>query len=132
MSVAVAHTSTTNGRRALVAAIEEVRQRGTDLAVLHVVGSLDADTVEAYRAGIADEVDEAAGGAAVSWNLHLRTAPSTAEIDEILLDLVEQVSPTLLVIGTRRRSPLGKAVFGSVAQTLILEARCPVLVVKAG
>jgi nucleotide-binding universal stress UspA family protein len=37
----------------------------------------------------------------------------------------------LLVIGARRRSPVGKALLGSVAQTVILEAALPVLVVKA-
>jgi nucleotide-binding universal stress UspA family protein len=37
----------------------------------------------------------------------------------------------MLVIGARRRSPVGKALVGSVAQTLILDADLPVLVVKA-
>ena len=34
-------------------------------------------------------------------------------------------------IGARRRSPVGKAFLGSVAQTIILRANVPVLVVKA-
>ena len=38
--------------------------------------------------------------------------------------------PDLLVLGARRRSPVGKALLGSVAQTIILEASVPVLVVK--
>ena len=39
--------------------------------------------------------------------------------------------PDLLVVGARRRSPVGKALLGSVTQTIILEASVPVLVVKA-
>ena len=34
------------------------------------------------------------------------------------------------MIGARRRSPVGKALLGSVTQTLILDADIPVLVVK--
>ncbi|MCW2811511.1 MAG: hypothetical protein JWP61_1969, partial [Friedmanniella sp.] len=37
----------------------------------------------------------------------------------------------LLVIGARRRSPVGKFLLGSVTQTLILQSEVPVLVVKA-
>ena len=131
MTVAVAHTSSQNGRRALAAAVEEARLRATDLAVLHVVGSIDNDTVEAYRAGIADEVEAAvAGGSEVRWDLHLRTAPSVGEVDETLVALVEAVAPDLVVVGSRRRSPLGKALLGSITQTLILESSARVLVVS--
>ena len=36
----------------------------------------------------------------------------------------------VLVIGVRRRSPVGKLVMGSVAQTILLDADCPVLAVR--
>jgi nucleotide-binding universal stress UspA family protein len=37
---------------------------------------------------------------------------------------------TRLVVGVRKRSPVGKAVLGSIPQRLILEATVPVLSVK--
>jgi nucleotide-binding universal stress UspA family protein len=42
-----------------------------------------------------------------------------------------ELRPELLVIGARRRSPVGKAFLGSIAQNVILDADVPVLVVKS-
>lgn len=39
----------------------------------------------------------------------------------------DDIEPRYLVIGGRRRSPVGKALFGSITQEVLLEARCPVI-----
>ena len=130
MTIAVAHQVSATSRLALVEAVKEANYRGTDLAVLHVVDSIDADNKEAYRLGVADEIEKVVGaGPPVSWQLHLETAGE--DLGDALLRLVDAVKADLLVIGARRRSPMGKALLGSVAQTVILEANLPVLVVKA-
>lgn len=49
---------------------------------------------------------------------------------EGVLGLAEDLDADLLVVGGRRRSPTGKAVFGSTAQEILLEAPCPVTFVK--
>lgn len=49
--------------------------------------------------------------------------------DEIVR-VAEQNHAELVVIGIRSRSPVGKVLMGSVAQTVIMDAPCPVLTVR--
>jgi nucleotide-binding universal stress UspA family protein len=132
MTVAVAHQASSASRTiALREAGREAERRGTDLAVLHVVESLDLDVEEAYRNSLKDEVESAltdVGAAGVEWQLCLATAQD--DVAETILSLARTTAAELLVIGARRRSPMGKFLLGSVTQTLILDADIPVLVVK--
>jgi nucleotide-binding universal stress UspA family protein len=130
MTVAVAHQASATARLALSHAVQEAKFRDTDLAVLHVVNSaLDADREEAYRLGVSDEIESAVGpDSDVRWKLHLHTV--SGDVGEAIVGLTDRLGPDLLVLGARRRSPVGKALLGSVAQTIILEASVPVLVVK--
>jgi nucleotide-binding universal stress UspA family protein len=130
MTVAVAHQVSATARLALSHAVQEAKFRDTDLAVLHVVDSaLDADREDAYRAGVSDEIEKAVGAESdVSWKLHLQTG--SGDVGDAIVKLSDRLRPDLLVLGARRRSPVGKALLGSIAQTIILEASVPVLVVK--
>ena len=130
MTVAVAHQVSATARMALGHAVQEAAFRSTDLAVLHVVDSaLDADREEAYRLGVSDDIERAVGkDTEIGWELHLRTV--RGDVGEAIVDLTDKVKADLLVLGARRRSPVGKALLGSVAQTIILQANVPVLVVK--
>src|SRR5690349_5388317 len=133
MTVAVVYAISQTGRLALNQAIEEAQRRNEDLAVLHVLGSPDPQRSDAYRRSISEEVDNAlaSNGMLVGWKLHLRHAPSDAEVNDVLLRLIDEVDAALVVVGARRRSPIGKALLGSTAQSVVLGARSPVLVVKA-
>ena len=56
------------------------------------------------------------------------------ETQAALADLIaaaEESDAEFIVIGLRRRTPVGKLILGSNAQRILLEATCPVLAVKA-
>ena len=48
-----------------------------------------------------------------------------------ILALARDLNAELIVIGLRRRTPVGKFIMGSQAQTILLQAECPVLAVKS-
>ncbi|WP_049983400.1 universal stress protein [Halorubrum sp. BV1] len=50
--------------------------------------------------------------------------------DEIVR-LATGTEADLVIVGGRRRSPTGKAIFGSTAQQVILDAPCPVTLVRS-
>ncbi len=51
---------------------------------------------------------------------------------EDLISIAEASDAELIVIGLRRRTPVGKLILGSNAQRILLDAHCPVLAVKVG
>jgi nucleotide-binding universal stress UspA family protein len=53
-----------------------------------------------------------------------------ADVADQVLEVAGDVSADLVVIGLRRRSPVGKLLMGSVAQRILLGAECAVLAVK--
>jgi nucleotide-binding universal stress UspA family protein len=133
MTVALAHqASSPIGRVALREAAREARVREAELAVIHVVDTVDLDLIEAHRVGLAAEIGEVladCGLEAVPWRLDL-TAGGNEDVASTVLAFTGAVGADLLVIGARRRSPVGKLLLGSVTQTIILDADVPVLVVK--
>ena len=129
MTIAVAHQASPTSPMALRQALAEAKLRGTDLVVLHAVESIDPDRTESYRLGISDAIEKVCAGSDVAWRLRLVVA-NAADLGGTLVRVADEVGAEILVIGARRRSPVGKALLGSVTQTVILEANVPVLVVK--
>lgn len=58
------------------------------------------------------------------------TSVSFLSAGEDLVQFAQDNNMDEIVIGVRRRSKVGKMVFGSTAQYVILKAPCPVLTVK--
>jgi nucleotide-binding universal stress UspA family protein len=67
----------------------------------------------------------------VDDGLEFHLEPSTVlDPDDAIVRTAQRRGGELIVIGLRSRNPVGKLLFGSVAQSVILHADCPVLVVK--
>jgi nucleotide-binding universal stress UspA family protein len=123
MSVAVGYVASQEGRAALSAAIGEAALRKTALQIMGpVAGEASAEAESDIRNAI---TTAAAAGVQASLRPNLGTDAADSMIDASYEEDVE-----LIVIGVRRRSPVGKLFLGSTAQRVILEAGCPVTAVK--
>ncbi|WP_313692779.1 universal stress protein [Halorarum halobium] len=69
----------------------------------------------------AEEVLKAAG-------VDVSISEASGDPADAILELAEEDDADLVVVGGRKRSPAGKALFGSVTQTVILNAGRPVMV----
>jgi nucleotide-binding universal stress UspA family protein len=110
------------GEAALLTGIEEAQRRGARLVVVHAVSDEDADP------DYLTEVRKMLGDAGVDHDL--RVLERGQDASDRLVELAEEVAADLIVIGLRRRSPVGKLILGSNAQRVLLDAPCPVLTVK--
>ncbi len=131
MSVIVGYVPTKEGRAALRRAAEESQLRQTRLIVVNSHrGGREFDAEEAGRfedelAAIQGQLD----GAGVHHEV--RALVRGNEPSEDLIAVAEETDADFIVIGLRRRTPVGKLILGSNAQRILLDAPCPVLAVKA-
>lgn len=114
MAVLVAVTDSDEGTPALDTAVAEARRRTGLLAANLRLAPLDTSHVP-------DDVETTV----------LEREPDV-EVGQHVLGLLDRHRDEvdLLVIGMKRRSPVGKLVLGSLAQFLLLNADVPVLAVK--
>lgn len=132
MSVIVGYIPTREGRAALRQASAESKLRTVKLIVVNSHrGGRDFDAEEALRfeqelKAVQMELDEA------GIEHEVRALVRGNEPAEDLVAVANESDAQCIVIGLRRRTPIGKLILGSNAQRILLEAQCPVLAVKAG
>ena len=130
-TVVVGYVPKPEGEAALAAGISEAKLRGSTLVVVnshrggHEFDSEKAAAAENELVAIKATLDEA------GVDYDVRQLVRGFEPAEDLISLAEASNAELLVIGLRRRSPVGKLILGSNAQRVLLDAPCPVLAVKA-
>jgi nucleotide-binding universal stress UspA family protein len=115
--IVVGYSAKPEGRAALKRALSEARLRGAALVVVDTSG-VEADdlTAELAASGVTYEI---------------RTPADVDDSADELIRIAETTDADFIVIGLRRRSPVGKLLLGSNAQRVLLDAACPVLAVKA-
>ena len=131
MAVVVGYVPTEEGRAALHRAAQECKLRNTRLVVINSNrGGKDLDVAEAARYESELETVRSELDAAGVTN-EVRQLVRGLEPAEDIIAVAQEVDADFIVIGLRRRSPVGKLILGSNAQRILLEAPCPVLAVKA-
>ena len=127
VTIIVGFLRSPEGRAALDRAIDEAKLRDGELVVIHTLRD-EADEIEAYR----DELEEVRSRLEQEGVRHrVRELIRGNKPGEDLVAAAEEEGADLIVIGVRRRSPVGKLVLGSNAQEVLLHADCAVLAVKA-
>lgn len=117
-TIVVGYSATAEGRAALHRALSEANLRHSSLVVVHTsaVAELTELRAELASSGVPHEI---------------RAATDELDPAEELIAAADAADAEFIVIGLRRRSPVGKLLLGSNAQRVLLDASCPVLAVKA-
>ena len=130
MTLVVAYVPRPEGQAALDKGMEIAKRRSERLVVVNA--SPGGPKEDASMADVSDveRVEKLLRNAGVDaeFKQFVRGKSAVEEIEA----LVDTLPASLLIIGLRKRSPVGKLIMGSVAQELLLSVSCPVLSVKAG
>ena len=131
-NVVVGYVPKPEGEAALTSAISEAKLRGARVVVVNSHrGGQDFDRAASQKAE--DQMEAVKSRLTEAGVEHeVRQLVRGFEPAEDLIGIADDVSAELIVIGLRRRSPVGKLILGSNAQRILLDAKCPVLAVKAG
>lgn len=116
MTIIAAVTDSKVGRHALVEAVAEAKQLGTDLVAVNLRNT-ELDVTDLNTDGLTVTVVD-------------RRGMSKEDSADAVLDEIDARNATRLIIGVTRRTPVGKALLGSLSQHLLLNSPVPVLAVK--
>jgi nucleotide-binding universal stress UspA family protein len=129
--IVVGYVPKAEGKAALRRAAEEAKLRGARLVVINSArGGRDFDAEEEIRSETElDAVRKELADAGIE--AEVRQLVRGQDVADDLIAVAEEEAADFIVIGLRRRSPVGKLILGSNAQRILLDAPCPVLAVKA-
>jgi nucleotide-binding universal stress UspA family protein len=130
-TIVVGYVPKSEGRAALRRAVEEAQLRKAKLVIVNSHrGGRDFDREDALETE--SQLQEVRDQLKESGVEHeIRQLVRGMDPAEDLISVAEEVGSDFIVIGLRRRTPVGKLILGSNAQRVLLEATCPVMAVKA-
>lgn len=130
MTVVVGYSPTAEGEAALDRAVLEAQRGGEPLAVVNSARHPRHGEQLISTEIALDALEERLRTTGLEHTVRQLTASDDPAAT--ILAVAADVHATLVVIGVRRRSPIGKLILGSTAQRVLLEADCPVIAVKPG
>jgi nucleotide-binding universal stress UspA family protein len=128
VTIVVGYVPKPEGEAALDRAVAEAQLRSEDLVVVNSSsGDAYADASWATDDQL-EAVQQRIRAAGVSYELVHSMGKEPADH---VVEVAGKAHASLLVIGLRRRTSVGKFLLGSSASTILMQAPCPVLAVKA-
>ena len=127
MTVVIGYVPNQYGEAALHLGLQEASVRKMRVVVVNASrGDAYIDKRFVNEQDLTD-LDERLTSAGVDHLVHQAVG---VDIGDEIVRVAEANHAELVVIGIRPRSPVGKVLMGSVAQTVIMDAPCPVLTVR--
>ncbi len=127
MTVVIGYIPNQYGEAALALGLQEARERNHSIVV---VNASRGDAYVDKRFVTEDRMSDLEAqlvDSGIDYRIHQSVG---VDVGAEIVRVAEESHAELVVIGIRTRSPVGKALMGSVAQTVIMDAPCPVLTVR--
>jgi nucleotide-binding universal stress UspA family protein len=130
MKLVVAYRASEVGEKVLALALKRARQSAAQVyLVTSLVGG--EETPLEFIEQASTDLDQAAGllaknGIAAETHLLIRGLSAGEDV----LQFAEEIGADEIIVGIWKKSRVGKLLFGSTAQDVILKAGCPVLSIK--
>ena len=131
MKFMVCYDDTNVALRALQLAQKHAKVFGASLEIVQVIEReipIKRSRVEEMEAAYESTVKELFAGVDVLYKTQLQI--DDIDKGEEIIRLAKRKKVECIFIGIKRRSRVGKAIFGSTARTVIMKAPCPVFTVN--
>ncbi|MEJ2638723.1 MAG: universal stress protein [Desulfosarcinaceae bacterium] len=129
MRILVAYNGSASAKHALTIAQRRARALSGELVICSSADGADLEeSIETTLKNNLREAEMLCKACGVTCMTQLAIGKKTAAED--ILACADEQKVDEIVVGIKKRSQLGKMIFGSTARMLIMEAPCPVLTVK--
>ncbi len=131
MKFMVCYDGSKRAKKALELAREHAKVWGASLEVVSSIErelSLKRSFIEKKEQDLENEVKAVLSGSGISYEIDLLI--DTLSPEEQMVRFAEKEAIDQIFIGIQKQSKVGKLVFGSIAQYMLLRAPCPVVTVK--
>jgi nucleotide-binding universal stress UspA family protein len=131
MKFMVCYDGSKEAKKALERAREHAKVWGASLEVVNSIMreiSLKRSFIEKKELSLKNEIKELLGGSDIPYKVELLI--DTLQPEEQMVQFAEKERIDQIFVGIEKTSKVGKLVFGSTAQYMILKAPCPVVTIK--